>query len=548
MESPFTRVPRRGGRRAWRLGVVSRVRSARRSIIMEARVCTSNSVGPKVETMRRFLPAAAVLAAICLLQPALAAPRSALIPQPEAARHGLVRAWYAQVQLDAGRARVRHIVLDRGTLFVQTDRAVLQAIDAETGETLWARIVGNPRHPSLEPGPGPDMVGVVNGSRLFVLNRHNGDILFETRVDGAPGAGPGLSAERAYVPMTSGMIMAYRLQSVVDPLRELGRVPAAGDEEKDAAAAEEIRRQEIRVRQEYIPPLASRSHGRAMVPPRVTWQSAEEEFVTWPTDIGYLYVGRVDRRSEEMLEVRYRLQTVGAVSTQPAYRPPDPARIGDVGTIFFVSEDGDVRAVQERSGEILWRFTTGEPTFQPPVLVGDRIYVANQFGGLHCLDANLGSEAWFSPGIAQFVAAGKERLYAVDVLGNLQVLYARTGMRLDAFSVLGQPIRLTNSATDRIYLATETGLVQCLREIEQTQPLVYHREIGQRVEPVRDPAAPPPAPGAPPARPPAPPVREEDDPFRRQPDPFGGAEEDPFRAPGGGAPAQEPDPFGGGAS
>ena len=35
------------------------------------------------------------------------------------------------------------------------------------------------------------------------------------------------------------------------------------------------------------------------------------------------------------------------------------------------------------------------------------------------------------------------------------------------------PIKLLNSETDRLYLATDTGLVQCLHEIEQVKPILY---------------------------------------------------------------------------
>ena len=234
-----------------------------------------------------------------------------------------------------------------------------------------------------------------------------------------------------------------------------------------------------------------------------------------------------------MFETRYRIQTTGTVSTQPVYRLPDPSVVGATGTIFFVSENGEVRAVQERSGDTLWRFTTGEPTMQPAVLVGDRIYVANQFGGLHCLDAGLGSEIWFSPGITQFVAASRERLYTIDVLGNLQILHAATGMRLASFSVVDLPLRVVNSSSDRVYLATETGLVQCLREIEQTQPLMHNRVIGREaaVPPAEEPGVQPVGPPA--ARPAAPAAETED--------PFGGAEQDPIG--GGAAPDMGEDPF-----
>ena len=51
------------------------------------------------------------------------------------------------------------------------------------------------------------------------------------------------------------------------------------------------------------------------------------------------------------------------------------------------------------------------------------------------------------------------------------MLRGDTGARLDILNVAGSPIKLLNSQTDRLYLCTETGLLQCLREIEQVEPI-----------------------------------------------------------------------------
>ena len=61
-------------------------------------------------------------------------------------------------------------------LYVQTEAAMVHAIDAETGRTLWSKRMGGP---TAQPAPGRQrrLVAVVNGSRLYVFNRFNGDVL-----------------------------------------------------------------------------------------------------------------------------------------------------------------------------------------------------------------------------------------------------------------------------------------------------------------------------------------------------------------------------------
>ena len=73
---------------------------------------------------------------------------------------------------------------------MQTDRAVIHAIDAETGKTLWCKQVGQAKHPSMPPDANRDLLAVVNGSRLYVLNRFNGELLYQREIDTRPMRGP----------------------------------------------------------------------------------------------------------------------------------------------------------------------------------------------------------------------------------------------------------------------------------------------------------------------------------------------------------------------
>ena len=151
----------------------------------------------------RILLAAALMAASCLSSP-VCAQHSSLIPETAAAQHGLTRPWFAQVQLDQSRGRLAGMVLYEGVLYAQTDKAMIQAIDAETGRTLWSRQVGRPGHPSMLPSVSHDLLGTITGSRLYVVNRLTGEGLLEKDLEGSPGAGPALSATTAYVPTVTG--------------------------------------------------------------------------------------------------------------------------------------------------------------------------------------------------------------------------------------------------------------------------------------------------------------------------------------------------------
>jgi hypothetical protein len=428
--------------------------------------------------MRQLVLAAALLAAGSSWDRLLAAPRTELIPETTAARHGLTRSWFTQIQMDRSRTRVRDVVLHEGTLYVQTDRAMVHAIDAETGRTIWARQVGRPNHPSLTPSAGEDLLAIINGSRLYVCNRYSGDLLYEIQVDGVPGAGACLSGRRAYVPMVSGMLVAYRLVPLTDPLKELGKTDTNPTPEQ-IAATEKQRREDLRIGQESVPPLRCYSLGQALVQPLVTRETETDEYVAWATDRGCLYIGWIDLREDNRLEVKYRLETAVGIVARPTYLPPNPNDPADSGIIFVASRDGYVHAVRERDGELIWRFPTGEPIIEPAVVIDERVYVATQPGGMYCLNATTGSQVWWTPRIRQFIAASQQRIYTTDPLGRILILSADTGARLDTLAAEFLPIKLLNSQTDRLYLATETGLVQCLRELELPKP-IHHGEARQR--------------------------------------------------------------------
>jgi outer membrane protein assembly factor BamB len=507
---------------------------------------------------------------------AVAAPGVQIIPETAAARHGLTRPWFTQAQVDRSRGKIEHMVLFDGTLFVQTDRGVLQTIDAETGRTLWAKELGRRDFPSMQPAINGEMVAVINGSTLYILHRPTGRLLWQRAVQGVPGAGPALSQLRAYVPMTDGLVLAYRLEPVTDPAVELGMLNP--ESEEDAKALQARRLEGMRLQQDLKPPLACQSFGRAMVQPLVIRENAGEESVAWPTDRGYLFVGRIDRASEDRFEMQYKLETGADITARPTFVPAATEEASDSGVLFAPSQDGFLHAIRERDGTSLWRFSTGEPVLEPAAPIADKVYVTTQLGGMYCLAVATGQQLWWTPGIMKFIAASKDRVYGEDRSGNVVVLHAQTGGRLDVIPAAGLPIKLMNLQTDRIYLAAETGLIQCFHEIELATPILHRPKPVPKqekpkpkktevVEPARPKAPPTAAGGAAPADSPfggaggvdpfgggAAPA---DSPFGAGGvDPFGGGAapaDSPFGSGGGGAPADNPfgggtDPFGGGTA
>lgn len=79
----------------------------------------------------------------------------------------------------------------------------------------------------------------------------------------------------------------------------------------------------------------------------------------------------------------------GLTYTAPySHRPQRPiqgsaARAGE--TVFVAANDGVVYAADLAMGKLLWKHTVGAPLLGTPLIVGDRLFVADLGGSVHCL-------------------------------------------------------------------------------------------------------------------------------------------------------------------
>jgi outer membrane protein assembly factor BamB len=360
-----------------------------------------------------------------------------LVTEAEARHLGLERAWNAQVRLDPGRNEVERAVLEGDRLTVLTTAGVVQEFDAITGRTMWVAPVGNPDHPSLGPAGSDAYVALINGSTLYVLDRKDGKPVKVRPVGGAPGASPAVGEKYVFVPLAMGRIEAY-------PINE-----------------------------QRLTPWYYQSFGRAMVKPLAT----PESFV-WTTDTGHFYVGRADD-----LGVRFRLETGSEIVAPPAYGAPN---------VIAATSKGEVFSMHEVTGQRNWKYATGFPVERAPAVVGKRVFVTSGEPTLHCIDADTGAGLWEAPKIAQFAAASANRVYGVDHMGAFVVLDASTGAMLGRMPSRSSANALVNDQTDRVYLVSPDGVVQCFHEIGAKKPL-YHRPKPAEETPATTPGRAPPA-------------------------------------------------------
>jgi len=329
-------------------------------------------------------------------------------------------------------------------------------------------------------------VAVVNGSNLFMVDAQSGKSRWNIKLEGAALSGPGLSRERGFVPLVKGLIYSYQLRN------HLGARPWTHD-------------------------ANGRVFGKLLT---------SEKGVSWGTERGYVYLNEPRSPDDWFMD-----KLSGGVTANITYREPYYL----VGT-----SNGYAYAVEENSEEHIEVFTHSSPIARPIMAIKGFAYVFPLNSGMFKTSIETGDEQWWAPQARDFIAASEKKVYVADRLGRIHVLDNKTGGTLEVLPTQRLSIKMANYSTDRLYVGTKEGVIQCLHEIGQKEPLRHDAKTDKKDDPKKpgmkdeeeDPFAKP---------------DKDKDPFAVEKDPFkvddkkddknGGREEDPFGASG------DDDPF-----
>jgi len=153
---------------------------------------------------------------------------------------------------------------------------------------------------------------------------------------------------------------------------------------------------------------------------------------------------------------------------------PVSAPLGQHGdTAYVPSEDYRLYALEIGTGRILWRFVSGGRLLQKPRITDDSIYLAAERAGLYRIDRITGEMIWRNPHADRFLAVNKKFVYAVDNLGTLLILDRANGTQLASYAGTREfVVPLANEVDDRIYLASNDGLLICLHDRDYARPFL----------------------------------------------------------------------------
>lgn len=330
--------------------------------------------------------------------------------------------------------KTRQFSLPKSTIYVLGVHGTLTAIDAESGHHDWSATCGTHKLPSIGVGASNQHVAAINGSTLYCLDAATGKMMWSHPCEYGVAAPPAVTADRIYVPLLSGRMEIFEIDR-----NGLGSYSLVAG-------------------------------GTATARPLAT-----NETVSWPTNKGELNVAPSVGINQH--SVGFRLMADGGIESSPVEK-------GNL--IFATSLDGFVYALNEHRGTLAWEVSTGTPISQSPAVVGDSVYVICDDTRMFRIDALTGEQLWAKPiaDVKKYVGASRDRIYAMDKYGNMLVINPESAAVMSRVQIGDVRLTLANRETDRLYIATKTGIIQCIHEKANKIPFFHADEIAA-IKPIK---------------------------------------------------------------
>ncbi len=361
-------------------------------------------------------------------------PLGPLLPTNSAlSRLKLTRMWWGSATMDAGRDKLLFLTLDDNLLFAHSSGGILNCFDSETGRKLWASSLGGQDDPAFPPIANDKLVIIVSGSNLFALNKLTGDVVWEFPLPVSPSTSPIIDDEQVYLGTSDGSMMAFDLNQLSLRFNKRLTVESAG----------------LAIRWKY----------------KIT-ANIYSQPVTSGETISFAGTNRTTYTVSRARDLRYTFDTPAPVSAGLATNR---------GLLYVCTGDARIFALDVMTGAMRWQTVVGSPIYETPRLIQDELFVSPEAVGMFRFRARDGAEIWERParGIEKFVGATPDAIFGSDRQMNLVRLSRQTGQVQGALALNRFTLRVPNDLTDRLYMATTTGMIIALREPGRELPLYF---------------------------------------------------------------------------
>ncbi len=348
-------------------------------------------------------------------------------------RYGMARRWYSQVPTLRLRERVLTLKQNEDLLFAASDKGQLHCLEAETGKLRWSQDVSETPGEVFPPALTDKFVYVVSGSRFSQLDRVTGQVIQTRSLPSTCTSGPAANDDFCYVQTVNNFLYAISLKA--DP----------EDEGKQWPYRRKFTLPYVQWFFNVGSPMAN--------PPILT-----NDRVIFAGQNGVVFASSLNERN-----LFYRFITNSKVSAPISYRDR---------VFYVVTEDYNLYAVDVK-GTLRWRFASGFPIHRQPVPFADDVFITPDGAGLMCVSNANGKLRWINDAAYRVVGVSQKRVYAVTSTMRFLIIDRADGTTVGSWFSPDFPITAYNQTTDRIFQATERGLIQCLAERDNLTPYFH---------------------------------------------------------------------------
>ena len=357
--------------------------------------------------------------------------------------------WVVQLPFDTYRTRLESLSISDSLVVATTGDGRVHAYHEGSaplaGTLSWSQRIGHATDPGLPADIGPSLVLATRGGNVYGFDRASGDRLWADRLGRMPIA-PAVEGDNwVYVPY--GPLRILRITAYPTG-RPLSMIRAASQTTDDAAAIEAAKLGRSRAALEEVQPLlieAGTSRAKAihrLAPFSVGWIGEDGMLVTLnDLDNGWR---------------RHELRLGSQASGDLVHRD---------GAIWMALSSGDlIRVDSDPSAGLTvgWRVALPKLPSGALMIDGDTLLVSLGTWGIEARSATTGDLLWSRDQPAQLLAAGGGTAWCFDPVGRLVLIDLADGRSLATLQPGRFQMPITNTVTDRLYLATHNGVVASL--------------------------------------------------------------------------------------
>jgi outer membrane protein assembly factor BamB len=320
-------------------------------------------------------------------------------------------------------------------LLVTASDGSIEMLDAETGKSLWTTQVGKTNQPTYPSMMNDSHVIVTNGSTIYALETTTGKSLFSFRCEDAPGSAAGEINGRIFVPTLTGKFVGYLTD---DRTHEPSRFVYGG-----------------------------RSVVRAGI-------NRTNNIVAVPVEPRYVFFFSIEPTTKANSKPLAPIATARLEAQSPIFAPPVPYE----DSFIVCSRSGEIFRINPTAGgDIKWVSSTGSVLYSSPLVAQNGVFVISDSGELLAYDATSGSvlPGWEDAigGMKQVLSVTKDRVFVRNKSGQLAAFDFATGKLIGEVGT-GLVHGLANPVSDRVYVVSNHGTIQCLAQKGATSPLIHH--------------------------------------------------------------------------